>query len=178
MVTVFGFSTENWARPKEEVQYLLKLFESTMLGNIEMYKKYGIRVKVLGQREKLPKTVEKTIRKIERLTKSQKKIQLNLAVSYGGRWDIVQAMKKIIKAKISPDKINEALVYKHLSTANMPEPDLVIRTGGEKRLSNFLIWQGAYSELYFSDKLWPEFTEKDLSMAIAEYGRRQRRFGK
>jgi len=178
MVTIFGFSTENWSRPKDEIKYLLQLFETAMLQHMDLYKKDGIRIKVLGQREKLPKSLQKTIKKIEEATEKNEKIQLNLAVSYGGRWDIVQAIKSIIKSKIPYGKINEDLVYQHLSTANMPEPDLVIRTGGEQRLSNFLIWQGAYSEFYFSDKYWPEFTEKDLGRAIEEYNRRQRRFGK
>jgi undecaprenyl diphosphate synthase len=135
-------------------------------------------VKIIGQKEKLPKSLQQTIQKIENATKDNKKLHLNLAVSYGGRWDILQAIKKIINENIPANKIDEKLFETYLSTAGLPNPDLIIRAGGEMRLSNFVLWQAAYSELYFSPKLWPDFSEQDLDLAIAEFDRRQRRFGK
>jgi len=180
ILTAFGFSTENWNRSKKEVNYLMKLFEKGLLNkkNLERSKKEGVRVKIIGQRERLPKSLQKAIKKIENLTKDNKEFLLNLAVSYGGRWDIIQAVKKIVKKKLKTKNITEKEFEKYLSTAGLPEPDLVIRAGGEKRLSNFLLWQAAYSELYFCPKLWPDFTEKDLDKAIKEYQKRERRFGR
>ncbi len=183
VLTAFGFSTENWNRSKKEVKYLMKLFEQGLSeylkkyqGN-EKYKREGIRVKIIGQKEKLPESLQKVIKKVEAATANNKKLQLNLAVSYGGRWDILQAVQEIIKKKIPAKKITEGLFESFLLTAGLPNPDLIIRAGGEKRLSNFVLWQAAYSELYFSKKLWPDFTEKDLDEALREYVCRQRRFG-
>ncbi|MBZ9569390.1 di-trans,poly-cis-decaprenylcistransferase [Patescibacteria group bacterium] len=179
VLTVFGFSTENWKRSKEEVNFLMKLFERH-LSNKESIKrllKEKVKVKIIGQKERLSKSLQKVIKKIENLTKNNKKFQLNLAVSYGGRWDILQAVQRIVRKKIPVKKITEKLIEKYLTTAGLPAPDLVIRAGGEKRLSNFVLWQTAYSELYFSEKLWPDFTERDLDRALEEYARRERRFG-
>jgi len=179
VLTAFGFSTENWKRSKAEVKYLMKLFEEGLSkeGDIRKLHEYGVRIKIIGQKYRLPKSLQKVIKEVEDLTKNNKKFHLNLAVSYGGRWDIVQAIQRIIKDKIPTKKITEKLVEKYLQTAGLPSPDLVIRAGGEKRLSNFLLWQAAYSELYFSKKLWPEFTEKDLDAALEDYTKRERRFG-
>ncbi len=177
VLTVFGFSTENWKRTKEEVNYLMKLFERYLAEDLKDFQKNKVKVKIIGQKERLPKPLQKVIKKVENLTKDNKSLHLNLAVSYGGRWDITQAVQKIVKKKTPASKITEELIGEHLSTAGLPEPDLIIRAGGEKRLSNFVLWQGAYSELYFSPKLWPAFTEKDLDEALKEYSRRQRRFG-
>jgi undecaprenyl diphosphate synthase len=179
VLTAFGFSTENWKRSKDEVNYLMKLFEEGLSkrGDIRKLHEYGVRIRIIGQKYRLPKSLQKVIEEVENLTKNNKKFHLNLAVSYGGRWDIVQAIQRIIKDKIPPKKITEKLVEKYLSTAGLPPPDLVIRAGGEKRLSNFLLWQAAYSELYFTKKLWPEFTEKDLDLALKDYAKRERRFG-
>jgi len=184
VLTAFGFSTENWSRSKTEVGYLMKLFEKGLSeylkkyqGN-EKYKREGIRVKIIGQKERLPKSLQKVIKKVEDATANNKKLQLNLAVSYGGRWDILQAVQRIIRKKISAKKITEDLFESLLSTAGLANPDLIIRAGGEKRLSNFVLWQAAYSELYFSKKLWPDFTEEDLDEALKEYARRQRRIGR
>jgi len=177
--TAFGFSTENWMRTKREVNYLMKLFEK-VLSNKQYIKKLqqeGIKIKIIGQKERLPKYLQKVITEVENLTKDNKGFQLNLAVSYGGRWDIVQAVQKIVAKKIQPQNITEELIADNLSTAGLPSPDLIIRAGGERRLSNFVLWQGAYSELYFSDKLWPDFTEKDLDDALTDYSKRQRRLG-
>ncbi len=179
IVTVFGFSTENWKRSKKEVSYLMSLFKKGLSEKkeIEKFQKAGVRVKIIGQRKRLSKSLQKVISNIEELTKNNKKFYLNLAVSYGGRWDIVQAIKRIVKEKIPVKKINEGLVQGFLSTAGLSAPDLVIRAGGEKRLSNFVLWQSAYSELYFCPKLWPDFSEKDLDKAFQDYAKRQRRYG-
>jgi undecaprenyl diphosphate synthase len=179
VLTVFGFSTENWRRSKEEVNFLMQLFEEGLSekGALGKLYKEGVKIKVIGQKERLPKSLQKVIERIESLTKNNKKFHLNLAVSYGGRWDILQAVKKILKKKINPERITENLINKYLTTAGLPEPDLVIRAGGEKRFSNFLLWQSAYAELYFSDKLWPDFSEKDLDKALEDFSERERRFG-
>ncbi len=180
VLTTFGFSTENWNRPKQEVKYFMQLLEKGLsLGRKEINKleKEGVKVTVIGQKERLPKSLQKAIINIEEKTKNNKGLQLNLAVSYGGRWDIMQAIKEIVKRKIPLSKINEDMVGEYLSTNGLPAPDLIIRAGGEKRLSNFLLWQAAYSELYFSKKLWPDFSKKDFEQAFGEYNRRQRRFG-
>ena len=188
VLTAFGFSTENWNRPKEEVKYLLELLERGFREELKKYldKQAGknmmltkkVRVRVIGQKERLPKSLREVIKKIEDLTKNNKEYFLNLAVSYSGRWDILEATKKIIKEKIPASKITEKLFEKYLSTAGLPAPDLIIRTSGEKRFSNFLLWQSAYSELYFCDKYWPDFKEEDFDRALEEYARRQRRFGR
>lgn len=178
MFTAYGFSTENWNRSKEEVDYLMKLFKKCLLENLKKYQKDGIRVRVIGERERLSKSLQKAIETIEKATENNSNFFLNLAISYGGRWDIVNAAKKIIKEKIPVDKIDEKVFGTHLSTTGLPDPDLIIRAGGQIRMSNFLLWQGAYSELYFSPKLWPEFSEEDLDAALKEFDTRQRRFGK
>jgi len=179
ILTAFGFSTENWQRSKREVNYLMKLFEKGLSSkkHIKELQKDQVRVKIIGQKERLPQSLQKVVANIENLTKNNKNLQLNLAVSYGGKWDITQAVQKIMKKNPPVKKITEDLIGEHLSTAGLPEPDLIIRAGGEKRLSNFVLWQGAYSELYFPKKYWPAFTEKDLDQALKEYSRRQRRFG-
>ena len=178
VVTAFGFSTENWNRSKEEVDYLMKLLEACLLDNLENYKKEEVRVRVIGERERLPESLKKAIEKTEEATKNNSSLFLNLAISYGGRWDILNAAKKIIEEGIPAEEVNEKLFEKYLSTGGLPAPDLVIRAGGEMRMSNFLLWQTAYSELYFSPKFWPDFTEEDLDQALAEFDKRSRRFGK
>lgn len=183
-LTAFGFSTENWNRTKEEVDYLMKLLETGLINNFEKYqgsddyKKEGIRVRVIGQKERLPKSLQEAIKRVENATKDNDKLFLTLAISYGGRWDIINATKKIIEDKIPAEKVDEKLFETYLSTYGLPSPDLIIRAGGEMRMSNFVLWQGAYSELYFCPKYWPDFAEQDLDAALAEYDKRQRRFGK
>lgn len=178
VLTAFGFSTENWNRSEEEVAYLMNLLEKCLLENIERYKKEEVRVRIIGQRERLPKSLQNAIEATENATNQNSKLFLNLAISYGGKWDIVNAVKKIIKEGIEVDKIDEKLFESYLSTAGLPNPDLIIRAGGEMRLSNFVLWQSAYSELYFCPKYWPDFTEQDLDLALQEFDRRSRRFGK
>jgi undecaprenyl diphosphate synthase len=183
-LTAFGFSTENWNRTEEEVSYLMKLLETGLVNNFEKYqnkKDYqveGVRVRVIGQKERLPKSLQEAIEKVEESTKNNDKLFLNLAISYGGRWDILNAVKKIIEEKIPADKIDEKLFESYLSTAGLASPDFIIRAGGEMRMSNFVLWQAAYSELYFCPKYWPDFTEADLDLALTEFDKRSRRFGK
>jgi len=178
VLTAFGFSTENWNRTPEEVSYLMNLLEKCLLDNLEKYNKDGVKVKVIGQKERLPESLQEAIRTAEKSTENNSNLHLNLAISYGGKWDILQAIKKIVDDKIPADKIDEKLFEGYLSTVDLPAPDLIIRAGGEMRMSNFVLWQAAYSELYFSPKLWPDFTENDLDAALVEFDRRQRRFGK
>jgi undecaprenyl diphosphate synthase len=177
-LTAFGFSTENWNRSEEEVTYLMKLLESCLIDNLSKYDKEGTRVRVIGQKERLPKSLQEAIMKVEEATKNNQNLNLNLAISYGGKWDILNAVKNIVKEGISAEEIDEKLFESHLSTAGLPAPDFIIRPGGEMRLSNFVLWQAAYAELYFSPKLWPDFTEQDLDEALEEFDKRTRRYGK
>ncbi len=178
VLTAFGFSTENWNRSEEEVNYLMKLLENCLIDNLPQYEKEGTRVRVIGQRDRLPKSLKEAVIKTEEATKNNSNLFLNLAISYGGRWDILNAVKNIIKEKIDPEKIDEQVFEDHLSTVGLPAPDFVIRAGGEKRMSNFVLWQAAYAELYFSSKYWPEFSKEDFDEALKEFDKRQRRFGK
>ncbi len=179
ILTFYAFSAENWNRSKKEVSLLMKLLAKAFTKKyIKNLVQKGIKLKVIGQKERLPKSLQQKIEIAEELTKKGKKGILNLAISYGGRSEIVQAVRKIIKKKIPFSKINEEVINKNLWTAGLPNPDFIIRTGGEKRFSNFLIWQAAYSELYFIDKYWPDFKEKDLEEALFNYSCRKRRFGK
>jgi len=175
ILTLFIFSTENWKRTKREVDFLMKLAKSAIADNLKEFRKEGVKVRMIGQRERLPRFLQEAIQKAEELTKNNKKMVLNFALSYGGRAEITEAIKKIIENKIPPEKINENVVSQNLWTSDL---DLLIRTGKEQRISNFLIWQAAYSELYFCPKYWPDFTEKDLDEALSDYSQRQRRFGK
>lgn len=178
ILTLFVFSTENWKRPKNEINFLMKLLQDGLNDfkkNIKKINKEGIKIKIIGQRERLPKSLQKTIEEVETLTENNNKIIVNFALSYGGRTEIIEAVKNIIKKKIPPEKITEGTMKENLWTS---EVDLIIRTGQEQRISNFLIWQAAYSELYFSKKYWPDFTEKDLDDALKDFSCRERKFGK
>jgi len=176
VLTLFVFSTENWKRSKVEVNYLIRLFgQALSKKNIQKIHQEGIKIRVIGQRERLPGSLQKTIKDVEELTKSNKGMVLNFALSYGGRAEIVEAIKNVIKKKIPLEKITEEVISQNLWTSDV---DLIIRTGKEQRISNFLIWQAAYSELYFCPKYWPEFSEKDLDRALQQYACCQRRFGK
>jgi undecaprenyl diphosphate synthase len=178
VLTAFGFSTENWKRTPEEVEYLMRLVDKGLSESLPRFQKEGLRVKIIGQKKRLPEFVQKTVQKVEEETANNTALHLNLAVSYGGRWDIVNAAKELLKEGIDPETLTEDMFASHLSTAGLPDPDLIIRAGGEMRLSNFVLWQGAYSELYFSPKFWPDFTEADLQEALEEFDHRQRRYGK
>lgn len=178
ILTVFAFSSENWKRSEEEVSFLLGLMEKLFSNYLEDFKKKGIRINVIGQIEKFPEKLQKIIRETMDGTKDCANGIFNIALSYGGRQEIIEAVKKIVAEKIAPENINEEMFENYLYTAGQPDPDFIIRTSGEQRLSGFLTWQGVYSELYFTPKYWPEFSEKDLEFAIEEYQSRKRRFGK
>jgi len=182
-LTAFGFSTENWNRTEREVSYLMNLLETGLVNQFKKFgvaegKKRGVRVRVIGQKERLPESLQKAIGEVEEGTKDNDKFFLTLAVSYGGKWDITQAARRLIQEGVKAEDITEEEFAKRLSTAGLPDPDLVIRAGGEQRFSNFLLWQSAYAELYFYSKYWPAFTEEDLDVALEEFARRSRRFGK
>ncbi len=176
-LVVYAFSTENWNRSKEEVSGLMKLFGWVLKTEEQTLKKEGVRVKFVGELDRLSATTQRGIKKMEEATKDEKKVNLYVAVSYGGRAEIVSAVGKILSgdknAEISEKKISE-----NLWTAGMPDPDLIIRTSGEMRLSNFLPWQSVYSELYFTKTLWPALTKKEFEAIIRDYGQRERRKGK
>lgn len=177
ILTVYAFSTENWNRSRFEVSYLMNLFYSNLKKEMEFFRKNRIKFNVIGQMERLPKRLKDLVKKTMEETENYKDQMINVAISYGGRQEILDAVKKIMKEKIEPGKLNEKIFNKYLYTAGQPDPDLVIRTSGEMRLSGFLPWQSVYSEIYFSPKLWPDFKEKDLREAIKEYQNRRRRFG-
>jgi len=178
VLTLYGFSTENWNRPKKEVDYLMNLFTEFAKKYARDFKKKGIQFCHIGGLKELPKSLQKEIKEAQKLTKNNKKMILNIALNYGGRDEIVRAIKKIIQKKISSKSINEKVVMDYLDTKGLPDVDFIIRTSGEMRLSNFLPFQGTYAELYFPKICWPDFTKKQFDLAIKEFQRRRRRFGK
>jgi len=178
VLTLYGFSTENWNRPKKEVDYLMDLFVSFARKYANDFKKKGIQFRHIGELERLPESLQKEIKKAQRLTKDNTKMVLNIALNYGGRDEIVRAIQKIIQKKIPSKKIDEKTVTNYLDTKGLPDVDFIIRTSGEMRLSNFLPFQGTYAELYFPKIHWPDFTKKQFDLAIKEFQRRRRRFGK
>ena len=177
ILTIYAFSTENWNRSKKEVTYLMRLLKHALSNETKSLHAKGIQIRVIGIEKGLSSEIKRAISKAENLTKKNKRGILNIALNYGGRSEITEAVKKIVKQKVKPIQITEDLVSKNLFSSDLPDPDLIIRTSGEYRLSGFLTWQSAYSELMFIDKTWPEFTEKDVDHAIEEYSRRNRRFG-
>ncbi|NLI89197.1 MAG: isoprenyl transferase [Epulopiscium sp.] len=180
-MSVYAFSTENWNRPKKEVDGLMNLLRNYLKRNIKDAKKDNIRVCVIGDRRGLPQDIQELIIRLEDTTKEKDGMQLNIALNYGGRDEIIRSIKEMAKdienKKISTSDINEDLFINYLDTANIPDPDLIIRTSGEERLSNFLTWQSAYSEFYFTDCLWPDFDKAEFDKAIEVYQNRDRRFG-
>lgn len=177
ILTVYAFSTENWNRSKKEVGYLLHLIGMALDKEVTGLHKKDIRIKVVGRIKELPVHLQKRITQAMELTKNNTRGTLQLAINYGGRAEIVDAVKNIVRAGTSASKITEQSISEALYTAAQPDPDMIIRTSGEQRISGFLTWQGVYSELLFVKKNWPDFTERDLDAALAEFGRRQRRFG-
>ena len=181
-LTLYAFSTENWKRPKLEVQTLMKLLVSSLKKEISTLQDNNIKLSAIGCLETLPKKVHKELLEVIENTKHNNRMTLTLALSYGSREEIINTVKEIsIKVKnniISPENIEESIINEHLYTQNLPDVDLLIRTSGEQRISNFLLWQIAYAELYFTDILWPDFTKQHLYEAIIEYQKRERRFGK
>jgi len=181
-LTLFAFSSENWKRPKLEIELLMGLLHNSLVTELKELQKNNIRLKTIGDTSKLPIIVRKFLEKVCDQTKNNDLMTLTLALSYGSRDEIINSVKEIAdKVKnniISVEKIDESLINQHLYTRNLPDVDLMIRTSGEKRISNFLLWQSAYAELYFSDKLWPDFKSEHLLNAIEDYKNRERRFGK
>lgn len=178
ILTVYALSSENLKRSKAEVSYLMRLFEIALKKEKNFFNKNNIKLNVIGKISELPSFLKNAISKATNETMNNTGGILNLAVNYGGRQEIIEAVKKIFKEGLRQNQITEDVFEQNLYTAGSSDPDLIIRTGGELRLSGFLLWQSAYSELYFSPKLWPDFAEDDLEEAIAEFKRRQRRFGK
>ncbi len=173
-LTLYAFSTENWKRPKKEVNYLFDLLENFLINRMEELNKQNIKLKILGIKN-FSKKLNNLLNLSEKKTSKNSKLQLNLALNYGSKAELVNAFKKLKKKN---EKINEKSIDKYLQTKNIPDPDLLIRTGNTKRLSNFLLWQVAYSELFFEKKLWPEFNEKDYVKIIKKYKKIKRNFGK
>jgi undecaprenyl diphosphate synthase len=177
-LTVFAFSSENWRRPQEEVTLLMDLFMRALENEVARLHENDIRFRVIGDLSGFTERIQNLIRDAEALTRDNTRLTFTVAANYGGRWDIVQAVKKLMAAGVAAEEVNEAVLTQHLSMAELPEPDLFIRTGGEQRISNFLLWQLAYTELYFTDALWPDFDAAALDEAIASYRKRERRFGR
>jgi undecaprenyl diphosphate synthase len=180
-LTVYAFSTENWNRPKEEVDFLLDLMYKAFVQEIEELKREGARVRMVGDRESLSEDIRAMWIKAEEVTADNRRLTLNVAFNYGGRAELTRAVRELaaqaLRGEISPEEITQDHLARHLFTWPSPDPDLIIRTGGEKRLSNFLLWQAAYSELYVTDVLWPDFDEEEFEKAIQDYLKRERRFG-
>lgn len=181
-LTLFVFSSENWLRPKKEVSSLMALFLSVLQRReINKLHERNVKITFLGERQRFPKKLKEQMQIAEELTQNNNGLTINVAANYGGRWDITHAAKELSKkvelGELKPDDINEQLMQNYISMGDVPAPDLCIRTGGEKRLSNFLLWQFAYTELYFTETYWPDFSEKDLDLALESYNKRQRRFG-
>jgi undecaprenyl diphosphate synthase len=180
-LTLFAFSSENWRRPSEEVSFLMRLFVTALEREVGKLHANGIRLRVVGDLERFDARIQDLIRRAESKTARNTRLTLTIAANYGGRWDIMQATRKLVEQSASTGRaadVNEASFAEHLAMAYAPEPDLFIRTGGERRISNFLLWQLAYTEFYFTDIYWPDFDANALSDAIASYTRRERRFGR
>jgi undecaprenyl diphosphate synthase len=181
-LTLYAFSTENWNRPQEEVDALMDLLVKTIFSEVDSLNENGVRLEVIGDIASLPESCHEALHSTIRETKNNKKITLVLALSYSSRWEITQAMNKIAvdvaQKNIEANEINEALISSYLNTANYPDPELLIRTSGECRISNFLLWQLAYTELYFTETLWPDFRKEHFYEALYDYQQRERRFGK
>jgi undecaprenyl diphosphate synthase len=182
VLTLFAFSSENWRRPAEEVGLLMKLFITALDNEVKKLHKNGVRLRVIGELSAFPPELQQRIADGEALTADNTTLQLNIAANYGGRWDIAQAARRLAaqveRGEIASSDITEELLGQQVSIAELPEPDLFIRTGGEQRISNFLLWQLAYTELYFTDLLWPAFDGKALQQALDSFAGRQRRFGR
>ena len=175
-LTLYTFSTENWGRPEKEINFLFDLIRKSLKKKLKILIKKGIKVNIIGQTKKLPKDIIKIIKQIEKKTLKNKRITLNLALNYGSKEEIVNACKKLTLKKNKEININN--LENELYTHNLPDPDILIRTGGNKRLSNFLLWQLAYTEIFFIDKLWPDFNQKDFNKIVAQFYKIKRNFGK
>ena len=179
-LTVFAFSSENWRRPPEEVGFLMKLFLKSLKGEVSRLAENDIALRLIGDLSRFDSAIQEMVDFSEKKTAGCTGLTFTIAANYGGRWDILQAMRQCLaaNANLKPEQVTEELLQPHLSMAYAPEPDLFIRTGGEQRVSNFLLWQLAYTELYFTDILWPDFDEKELHKAFDWFSQRERRFGR
>lgn len=181
-LTLYTFSTENWGRPNDEVSALMQILVQSLRKETRRLNDNNVRLHAIGQIERFPELCQNELREAIALTKDNTRLQLNLALSYSGRWDITQAVRKIAErarnGEIDPADIDDGMISSELVTAGIPDPDLIIRTSGEMRISNFLLWQLAYSELYITDAFWPDFRRDELYKAIQSYQKRERRFGK
>jgi len=177
VLTLWSFSTENWSRPRKEVHYLMRIYQIFFKKHVKELIEEGVRFKWLGRRDRVPKTLKSLLEKIEEETAKNKNYILNICLDYGGRDEIVRAVRKIMARKIKPAQVTERLIDQNLDTAGMPEPDLLIRTSGEKRISGMMPWQTAYTEFYFSKLFFPDFSLAELKKAINDFALRQRRYG-
>ncbi len=182
VLTLFAFSSENWARPKAEVSQLMELFMSALRSEVKRLRQNQVRLRIIGDRSAFSERLQNRMAEAEELTADGNGLLLQIAANYGGRWDITQAARALARTVrddgLDPEQIDERHLGAALSFADCPDPDLFIRTGGERRISNFLLWQLAYCELYFSSRLWPEFDEVEFNLALEDFAGRQRRFGK
>ncbi len=182
ILTLFAFSSENWKRPQDEVTGLMSLFLEVLRNEVDSLHENGVRLNFIGDRDQLPRGLGLSLAEAEQKTAGNERMQLVLAVAYGGRWDIVQAAQRVAvaisKGELDANTVDEAVLNKYMSLGGIPDPDLLIRTGGERRVSNFLLWDLAYTELYFTDTLWPEFNSFDLDAALKFFADRERRYGK
>jgi undecaprenyl diphosphate synthase len=176
-LAVYAFSTENWTRPAEEVDALMEIFGETIERELPDLAKEGVRTRFLGRRDRAPAELRAQMAALEEETAANDRLHLWIAFDYGGRAELVEAARRLVEAGVEPEDVDEALLAEHLYAPEMPDPDLLVRTSGELRISNFLLWQLAYAELVFVDRLWPDFGEADLRSALEEYARRRRRFG-
>ena len=180
-LTLFAFSSENWRRPKKEVAWLMRLLDGALDREVKALHSNGVRLRFIGDLASLAAGIQKKIHQACELTRGNSTLNLTIALNYGGQWDLVQAFRRVLMAvqqgEICPDNLSAELIAENLSTAQMPNPDLFIRTGGEKRMSNFLLWQLAYTELYFTDTFWPDFDTKEFELALDSFASRERRFG-
>jgi undecaprenyl diphosphate synthase len=182
VLTLFAFSTENWHRPSREVSLLLDLMRNVLDSDIDEFNARDVRLRIIGDRSRFAPDLQMQMNRAETLTRDNGRMTLNIAANFGGRWDIVRAARQLAEdvaaGRIGPDEVDEAVFSRRLSLGGMPAPDLCIRTGGETRISNFLLWDFAYTELYFTESFWPEFNHEDLAVALAWFQERQRRFGR
>ncbi len=180
-LTLFAFSSENWTRPPQEVEWLMRLLSNALDKEVQELDEQDVQLKFIGELNGLPPLIQKKIKEKMQLTKGNSTLVLTIALNYGGRWDLMQCCQKIVKLvqqqKLTVDEINADVIQQQLSTGSLPEPDLFIRTGGEMRMSNFLLWQLAYTELYFTDVQWPDFDREQFYAALYAYSKRVRRFG-
>jgi undecaprenyl diphosphate synthase len=178
ILTIWAFSTENWRRPQEEVRGLMDIVEQVIDRELGELHKNGVRLRHVGRLEGISRSLQAKVRRAVELTKDNDRLILNVAFNYGGKAEILDAVKKIVADSVPPEDIDEALFARYLYTAGLPDPDMIIRTGNECSISNFMLWQGAYSEYYFTPVLWPDFDKAELRKALEDYARRERRFGR